>query len=136
MDKGLLKSIIIVVIGLIAVVSTVSTLAILLGRQYKASKQRHWLLDNGRLAKARIISVRDTKIRDSQDHFVLEVTIEVTAPYAETSPRIFTAPVSPLDFHRVSPGAEVAVRLHPDGTGVAFDLRAAHDGLPPSRPKS
>ena len=113
------------IIAIIAVIMTLTVLFKILWAQRKREQRHKWLLENGKPGKARIIAVRDTKIRNSQDDFVIEITLLVLEPSPEKEHRITTVAVSPLDFHRIGVGAEIPVSLHPDNHSVTIDLPAS-----------
>ena len=116
-------------VGLIIAVSLISPLALLFSimrkREKRISEQR-WILKNGRPGKAQITTVRDTGARDGRDHFILEISIEVIEPRLEQPHVTVRTAVSPLDFHRLDAGQEVAIRLHPEHSKVALDLSASN----------
>ena len=118
-------SVIITITAITAVIITLITLFKILWAQRKREQQHKWLLENGKPGKARIVAVQDTKIRNSQDYFVLEITLLVFEPEPEKEHRITRVAVSPLDFHRIGVGAEVPVFLHPDSQGVTIELPAS-----------
>ena len=111
-------TIIMAFIGMIAVIK-------ILWAQRKRQQLHGWLLENGTPGTARIISVRDTKVRNSQDYFVLEIELLVLDPRHEKEHRTTSVAVSPLDFHRVGAGAEVPIFIHPDEHSVTLNLPAS-----------
>lgn len=125
MDREVLSWILYAFIGVFALVTSLATVFFALRAQKNASRKHAWLLENGTPGRARIVSVRDTRIRDSRDYFVLELGVQLTEPRAEKTTRTMSASVSPLDFHRVGVGEEIPVRIHPDGTSIAPDLPAS-----------
>ena len=116
-------------VGLIIVVSLISPLALLFSIMRKRGKhlsEQRWILKNGRPGKARITAVRDTRARDGRDYFILEISVEVIEPRSVQPLRTVRTAVSPLDFHRLDAGQELAIRLHPESGEVALDLPASN----------
>lgn len=102
--------------------SILTTTLLMIAPYRKSFRQQNWLLDNGLPGTALIENIRDTKVRDSRDYFVLDVTIKIISPSVSQPIRNLSAHVSPLEFHRIGIGQEVPIRLHPDNDEVALDL--------------